>query len=507
VRITNNMTMATTLRNINSAANRLATANEAVSSEKKIQQASDDPLVATRAVTYRSYVSQITQYQSNADAATGWQKATDTALSDLNDVITNAKELTTEAASDTCSDTDKASIKTQIKTLQTQAVSIMNTTYDGRYIFGGYSTSTAPYASVTTAVGDSVTYKGSDLSLGGVVSSAVSDADIESYYTTNEGSVYNSLTKAATTALSSYKTAQAAADAASTDTTLAAKATAAKTTYDTLNSAVKTYGGSTNLTLAATSAKANYGTLTSAVTTYGGSTTLTSAAATALTAYNTAQTAADASSGDTTLVTAATTAKTTSDALAAAVTTYGGSTDLNTATADAKTTSNTLAAAVSNSDQDINYNIGFDNSQVTVNTEGQDVVGEGTGNNLFDTFSKLLLALDGNTSYKTASEDSSGNVTVKTNSLSLSGLLTDLTTDADRVQVSQASLGARMKNVNSVTSSLGDAYTAYSSLMSDNEDVDTATAATEETSANYSYEAALSVGAKAISKSLIDYIG
>jgi flagellar hook-associated protein 3 FlgL len=339
------------------------------------------------------------------------------------------------------------------------------------------------------------------------VSSDISDADIESFYTDNADSAYDSLTKAAATALTAATTAQAAAAASPTDTTLAAKATAAQATSDTLVAAVTTYGGSTNLTTAAAAAKTAYATLTAAVTTYSGSTDLTTAAATALTTYNTAQAAAAADSTDTTLAAAATAAKTTSDTLAAAVTAYGGSTDLTTATADAKTTSDTLATTIANSDQDINYNIGFENSQVTVNTEGQDVVGEGTGSNLFDTFSKLLLALGGDTSYKTAAVDSSGAVTVTTKSLSISDLLTDLTTDADRLQVAQSTLGARMDNVSSVTSSLGDAYTAYTTLMSNNEDVDTATAATEQTSAEYSYEAALAVGAKAISKTLIDYVG
>lgn len=507
MRITNNMTMESTLNNINAAANRLAAANSAVSSQKKIQTASDDPIVATKAITYRSYVSQITQYQDNASAATGWQKATDTALSSLSDVISSAKELATEAASDTCSDTDKASIKTQIESLQTQAVSIMNTTYSGRYIFGGYSTSEAPYASTSTSIGSSVTYKGDYLSLGGVVSSDVSDDTIKSFYTANTSSVYDSLTTASTTALTAYNTAEALAAASPTDTVLAAKAASAKITSDTLAAAVTTYGGSTNLTIAAASAKTDYNTLTTAVTTYGGTTTLSAAAATALAAYNTAEAAASASSSDTTLAAAATAAKTTSDTLAAAVTTYGGTTTLSAAAVDAKATSDTLAAASTSTDQDINYNIGFDNSEVTVNTEGQDVVGEGVGNNLFDTFSKLLLALDGDTSYKTASVDSSGSVTVTTNSLSITGLLTNLTTDADRVESAQATLGSRMDYVESVTSSLGDAYTAYSTLMSDNEDVDTASAATEQTAAEYSYEAALAVGAKAISKTLIDYTG
>lgn len=449
MRITNGMVAANTLRNINKAANRLADANAAVSSNQKIQLASDDPVVAARAVTYRSYVSQIKQYQDNAQAADAWQTATDDALGDLSDLVTTLKSLTTQASSDTISDTDLTSIKASVKEGLESAISLMNTTYNGSYIFGGYSTNKAPYEVVSTDIGDTVTFKGDYLSLGGVVSADIDDDDIISYYTSNTDVAYDSLSSAAATALAASNTAASAAAADPTNVTLAAKATAAQSTSDTLAAAVTTYGGATNLT---------------------------DAAAAALTAYTTAKTAADADPANTTLADAATAAKTTSDALSAAA----------------------------NTEQDINYNIGF-NSEVTVNIEGQNVTGEGT-NNLFNTIAKLLLALDGDTSYKTASLDSSGNVTVTTNSLSLTDLIDEFSSDLSRVTVAQAALGASMDTVTAVTSSLGDAYTAYSTFMSDNEDIDTAAAATELTSAEYTYEAALAVGAKVISKSLIDYI-
>ncbi len=349
MRITNGMIADNTLRNLNKAANRLAAANAAVSSNQKIQLASDDPVVASRAVTYRSYVAQIKQYQDNVDAADGWQTATDDALSSLSDLITTVKTLATQAASDTNSEEDLAAIKERIETLRDQAVSLMNTTYAGRYIFGGYSTSEAPYEVVDTDVGTTVTFKGDILSLGGVISADVSDEDIANYYSANADAGYES-------------------------------------------------------------------------------------------------------SGA----------------------------------------------------QNINYNIGF-NTTVTVNIEGQNVTGSGSGN-LFDTFAKLLLALDGETSYKTAEADSAGNVTVTTNSLDLSALIDELSANLETVTVAQARLGARMDTVDSVSDRLDDAYTAYTALMTDNEGIDTAAAATELSSAEYTYEAALAVGAKVISKTLIDYI-
>lgn len=451
MRITNGMIADNALRNINKAANRLAAANAAVSSNQKIQRASDDPVVATRAVTYRSYVSKIEQYQDNVDAATAWQKVTDDALSSLSDVIQSAQELTTKAASDTCSEEDLAEIKTSIETLRNEAVTIMNTTYAGRYVFGGYSTSEAPYELVSSDIGDTVTFKGDYLSLGGIVSASIDDSDIEAFYTGNEDFVYNSLSDAAAAALAVSTNAATAAALSPSDLVLAAKAAAAQETSDTLDAAVTKYGGSTNLT---------------------------AALALALTDYTAAKEAADADPANTVLAAAATAAKEVSDA---------------------------LGAAVSSTDQDINYNIGFSN-EVTVNIEGQDVVGEGAESNLFDTFSKLLLALNGDTSYKTTSLDSSGNVTVTENSLAITDLLDELTEDLNRLTRTQGTLGARMDNVSRVSTNLGDAYTTYNGIMTDNENIDTAEAATELTSAEYTYEASLAVGAKVVSKSLIDYI-
>ena len=124
----------------------------------------------------------------------------------------------------------------------------------------------------------------------------------------------------------------------------------------------------------------------------------------------------------------------------------------------------------------------------------------------FDTFSKLLLALDGATSYKSVVVES-GTAAVKTNTLNISDLIDEFSSALEQVTVAQASLGARRNVVSSASDNLGDAYTAYKSYMTDNENIDTAEAATELSSAEYTYEASLAVGAKVISKTLIDYIG
>lgn len=347
MRITNSMMIANTVRNINNAARRLSEAQDTMSSQKKIQLASDDPVVATRAIKYRNYVSTVEQYQKNVDDVTSWQEVTETALSDLSDVVQQVRELTVKASSDTMTAEDLADIKLQITELRDEAIQIMNTSYAGRYVFGGYSTGEEPYKLTATDVGETVTFKGQYISLGGVVSTDIDDAAIADFCSTN-------------------------------------------TQYET--------------------------------------------------------TAAEA----------------------------------------------------------IKYNIGF-NTDITVNIEGQDVIGEGAGNNLFDTISKLLLGLDNETSYKTA-DISTVPATVTTEAFSLDGLLTDLDNDYDRMLTAQATLGSRMDYVSRVSDRLSTDYATYTELKSNNEDVDVSVASTEVSTAEYVYEASLSVGAKVITKTLIDYM-
>ncbi|HWR44475.1 flagellar hook-associated protein FlgL [Sporomusa sp.] len=146
MRITNNMMTTASVRNINKNMERLSKAQEQVSTQSKIQQPSDDPVVASRAIRYRSYVARVEQYQKNVDNVTSWQEVTDSALSDLSDVMQQLKELVVQGSSDTLSDSDLAAIKEDVTQLQQTAIDTLNTSYGGRYVFGGYATDEEPYS-------------------------------------------------------------------------------------------------------------------------------------------------------------------------------------------------------------------------------------------------------------------------------------------------------------------------------------------------------------------------
>lgn len=111
MRITNKIMQDNSLYNINSnkiSQNNLSTQ---MSTQKKINRPSDDPVIAIRSLRLRSSVSQISQYyEKNVPDAESWIKVTEDALSTVTEVVTDlVKQATKGANSDLKSDWSIAS--------------------------------------------------------------------------------------------------------------------------------------------------------------------------------------------------------------------------------------------------------------------------------------------------------------------------------------------------------------------------------------------------------------
>lgn len=436
MRITNNMMVTTTIRNINAAASRLNEASERVSTELKISLPSDDPVVATKTIKYRDYVAKIEEYQSNASAADSWMGTTDDALSELYDYVADIKDDISKACTAAATTSDWAKIKEEVMAYLEGIVQVMNADYGGRYIFGGFSVSEAPYELVERMATNisSTDYDAGDLSL-------ASDLTAGSYTMTitQSGGTYTV----------------------------------------TMTDGTNTYTGTTDSSTGTVELKTADGQVTATLTAPAGG------FAAASFTFDATECVAVKYKGQylSTVL---------SDSVDAATmqTMYAGNTYVD-----------------SGSDQSINYDLGY-GADVTVNTEGQDVVGDSTAN-LFNTLTKLLLALSASdtTSGTTYKIYDAGTDTVTTGSIGeIDELLDDINADIERLTTAQASLGAREKYVANVSERLANDYTNYTTLLSDTIDIDVSAALVEQATAETVYEAALSVGAKAISKTLVDYM-
>lgn len=140
MRVTNGMIRNTTLNGLYNNMNQLNKTYAQMTTGKKIQTVSDDPIIAGRALKLTTSVLENVQYQSNTKEALSWMEITEGALTNMNEILTTIRTECLEGAHGTLKNEDKEKVKTQIEELWGQLQGEANVTYAGRYVFSGYKT-------------------------------------------------------------------------------------------------------------------------------------------------------------------------------------------------------------------------------------------------------------------------------------------------------------------------------------------------------------------------------
>ena len=144
MRVTNAMMSNRMLTNINRNLGLLDKYNTQGSTGKKIQVPSDDPIIASRSLKFRTMLSEAEQYAKNASDATSWIDATETVFSNMNKILTDMKGLMTQGSNDTYTTEDRAKILKEYNSLLEQLEQELNSDYMGRSLFSGFRTDEKP---------------------------------------------------------------------------------------------------------------------------------------------------------------------------------------------------------------------------------------------------------------------------------------------------------------------------------------------------------------------------
>lgn len=146
MRVTQNMLNNTMLRNLNSSLNRMDRLQDMFSSGKKISKPSHDPVIASRGMLYRTTISENEQFRANTGDALDWLTETETAVSEVGEVLARVKDLITQASNDTINQGDREKTRDELIQLRDHLGTVANTTLNGRYLFNGTNTDQAPFA-------------------------------------------------------------------------------------------------------------------------------------------------------------------------------------------------------------------------------------------------------------------------------------------------------------------------------------------------------------------------
>jgi flagellar hook-associated protein 3 FlgL len=144
-RVTQNMLNSQLLRNLNSNLKRMDNLQNQLSTNRRINKPSDDPVGISYSMRYRSELSMNDQYERNVDAANSWIDFTDSMLGQVGDVINRVRELSVQGSNGSNPQTALDSIKSEVEQLYSHMVKIGNSDFNGKYIFNGQKTDVPPY--------------------------------------------------------------------------------------------------------------------------------------------------------------------------------------------------------------------------------------------------------------------------------------------------------------------------------------------------------------------------
>ena len=135
-----------------------------ISTGKSVNEPSDNPTAAALLVENNDQATFNTGYLQSISAVQGQLSTASSTLSSVTTALQQALSLGVEAGGGTLSASDQAAIANQLQGIQSQLVSLANTTYEGNYIFAGTATNAPPYV-VDAAAPPVLTIKATPMSM------------------------------------------------------------------------------------------------------------------------------------------------------------------------------------------------------------------------------------------------------------------------------------------------------------------------------------------------------
>ena len=140
MRMTNNLLTNNMLWNMNNNLNAMNKYHTDLASGTKIHRPSDDPVGITKLIKLKTDIAENQQYGQNNDDARSWLEITENSLTDVKDILQRVRELAVQGGNGTYNEKDTGNIAKEIEQLKEEFAVIANSSIAGKYIFSGFKT-------------------------------------------------------------------------------------------------------------------------------------------------------------------------------------------------------------------------------------------------------------------------------------------------------------------------------------------------------------------------------
>ena len=145
MRITDNFTAQRAITNLGSLREAIAKAQQQATTGRRFETPSEDPRANDAVMRNTSGQRAITQYRATVGTARRRLEIEDTALQQLDNLLTRARELGVQQGDSTVTDVQRQSAAGAVNQLVAQAITLANSKDGDEYVFGGDQSTTAPF--------------------------------------------------------------------------------------------------------------------------------------------------------------------------------------------------------------------------------------------------------------------------------------------------------------------------------------------------------------------------
>ena len=147
MRISTQQQFLNSIDNMQQSQSRLAELQHQISTGKKLNNPSDDPVAAAQVVKLDRELAQYQKFDDNINVTRRRLELEEVILRDINTAMDRMKELAIQGGNAPLSDSDRRAVASEIRQLTDYVAGLMNTQdSEGEYLFAGSKGTTKPYA-------------------------------------------------------------------------------------------------------------------------------------------------------------------------------------------------------------------------------------------------------------------------------------------------------------------------------------------------------------------------
>lgn len=152
MRVTHEMISKQVVFNLQNSISRFFKLQNQMSTNRRINKVSDDPIGTVKDLSYRERLTEITQFKANISIGSTWLASADRAIADMNNAIKDAQSIAVEMSNDTNDANAREAAANEVQSLFDQIIGAGNSQLQNSYLFSGFRTRTQPFETNSNGV-------------------------------------------------------------------------------------------------------------------------------------------------------------------------------------------------------------------------------------------------------------------------------------------------------------------------------------------------------------------